>query len=91
LVEREKIAAPPGARPRSVLNPMNPSRKLNKLSRTPATAAQKATYEDQLQNKNDAAGRRSDRRKGLYDLGEVSGDRAEVVPTLVPEASSDVS
>jgi hypothetical protein len=29
--------------------------RLNKLSRTPATAAQKATYEDQLENKHDAA------------------------------------
>jgi hypothetical protein len=29
--------------------------KLDKLSRTPATAAQKATYEDQLENKHDAA------------------------------------
>jgi hypothetical protein len=29
--------------------------KLNGLSRTPATAAQKATYEDQLENKHDAA------------------------------------
>jgi len=28
---------------------------LNKLSQTPATAAKKATYEDQLQNKHDAA------------------------------------
>jgi hypothetical protein len=29
--------------------------KLNQLSRTPATAAKKATYDDQLQNKHDAA------------------------------------
>src|ERR1700710_1546598 len=29
--------------------------KLNQMSRTPATAAKKATYEDQLQNKHDAA------------------------------------
>lgn len=33
--------------------------KLNQMSRTPATAAKKATYEDQLQNKHDAA---SDKR-----------------------------
>jgi hypothetical protein len=41
--------------------------KLNKLSHTPATAAQKATYEDQLQNKHDAA---TDKATALLDRGK---------------------
>jgi hypothetical protein len=41
--------------------------KLNQLSRTPATAAQKATYEDQLQNKHDAA---ANKAAALLDRGK---------------------
>jgi hypothetical protein len=46
--------------------------KLNKLSHTPATAAQKATYEDQLQNKHDAtAGKAS----ALLERGKKAAQR----------------
>jgi hypothetical protein len=41
--------------------------KLNQMSRTPATAAKKATYEDQLQNKHDAA---ADKAAALLDRGK---------------------
>jgi hypothetical protein len=41
--------------------------KLNQMSRTPATAAKKATYEDQLQNKHDAA---ADKASALLDRGK---------------------
>jgi hypothetical protein len=41
--------------------------KLGKLSDTPATTAQKATYEDQLQNKHDAA---VDKATALLDRGK---------------------
>jgi hypothetical protein len=41
--------------------------KLNKLSHTPATAAQKATYEDQLQNKHDAT---ADKATALLERGK---------------------
>jgi hypothetical protein len=108
----EKIPAPRGACPRSVLIQMNSSRrvrrlvpviaaallavvllvpaakaadipplittsqykalvsyveKLDQLSHTPATAAQKATYEDQLQNKHDAA---ANKASALLDRGK---------------------
>jgi hypothetical protein len=46
--------------------------KLNQLSRTPATAAQKATYEDQLQNKRDAA---ADKATALLDRGRKAAQR----------------
>jgi hypothetical protein len=41
--------------------------KLNQMSRTPATAAKKANYEDQLQNKHDAA---ADKASALLDRGK---------------------
>ncbi len=41
--------------------------KLDGLSHTPATAAQKATYEDQLENKHDAA---ADKASALFDRGK---------------------
>jgi hypothetical protein len=46
--------------------------KLNQLSRTPATAAKKATYEDQLQNKRDAA---ADKATALLDRGRKAAQR----------------
>jgi hypothetical protein len=46
--------------------------KLNQLSHTPATAAQKATYEDQLQNKHDAT---ADKATALLDRGKKAAQR----------------
>jgi hypothetical protein len=46
--------------------------KLNQTSRTPATAAKKATYEDQLQNKHDAA---ADKSTALLDRGKKAAQR----------------
>lgn len=46
--------------------------KLNQTSRTPATAAKKATYEDQLQNKHDAA---ADKASALLDRGKKAAQR----------------
>jgi hypothetical protein len=46
--------------------------KLDKLSRTPATAAQKATYGDQLQNKHDAA---VGKASALLDRGKKAAQR----------------
>jgi hypothetical protein len=46
--------------------------KLNQMSRTPATAAKKATYEDQLQNKHDAA---VDKATALLDRGKKAAQR----------------
>jgi hypothetical protein len=46
--------------------------KLNKLSHAPATAAQKATYEDQLQNKHDAT---ADKATALLDRGKKAARR----------------
>jgi hypothetical protein len=108
----EKSPAPPGARPRSVLIPMNPSRKVRRLipavavallavallapaakaadvpslittaqykslvgfvekleglSRTPATTAKKAGYENQLDNKHDATVNKS---TALFNRGK---------------------
>jgi hypothetical protein len=45
---------------------------LNQVSRTPATAAKKATYEDQLQNKHDAA---ADKATALLDRGKKTAQR----------------
>lgn len=41
--------------------------KLNKLSHTPATAAKKASYEDQLENKHDAT---ADKATALFERGK---------------------
>jgi hypothetical protein len=46
--------------------------KLNLVSRTPATAAKKATYEDQLQNKHDAA---ADKATALLNSGKKAAQR----------------
>jgi hypothetical protein len=46
--------------------------KLNGLSRTPATAAQKASYEDQLENKHDAA---ADKATALLERGKKAAQR----------------
>jgi hypothetical protein len=46
--------------------------KLNGLSRTPATAAQKATYEDQLENKHDAA---AGKATALLERGKKAAQR----------------
>jgi hypothetical protein len=46
--------------------------KLNQISRTSATAAQKATYEDQLQNKHDAA---VGKATALLDRGKKAAQR----------------
>jgi hypothetical protein len=46
--------------------------KLNGLSRTPATAAQKAGYEDQLENKHDAA---ADKAAALLERGKKAAAR----------------
>jgi hypothetical protein len=45
---------------------------LNQVSRTPATAAKKATYEDQLQNKHDAT---VDKATALLDRGKKAAQR----------------
>jgi hypothetical protein len=45
---------------------------LNQVSRTPATAAKKATYEDQLQNKHDAA---ANKATALLDRGKKAAQR----------------
>lgn len=46
--------------------------KLDGLSRTPATAAQKTGYEDQLENKHDAA---VDKATALFDRGKKAAQR----------------
>jgi hypothetical protein len=46
--------------------------KLGKLSNTPATAAQKANYEDQLENKHDAT---VDKATGLFNRGKAAAQR----------------
>lgn len=46
--------------------------KLNGLAHTPATAAQKASYEDQLENKHDAA---VDKATALLDRGKKAAQR----------------
>jgi hypothetical protein len=46
--------------------------KLNGLSRTPATAARKATYEDQLENKHDAT---ADKASALLERGKKAAQR----------------
>jgi hypothetical protein len=43
--------------------------KLNKLSHTPATAAKKASYEDQLENKHDAT---ADKATALFNRGKMA-------------------
>lgn len=114
---QSKPPAPPGARPRSVLIPMNPSgklrrltlvvagalfavallspfakaaevpplvtttqykaldgfvEKLEKLSDTPATAARKTAYEDQLENRHGAA---VDKSTALFNRGKNAAQR----------------
>jgi uncharacterized protein YdcH (DUF465 family) len=46
--------------------------KLNGLAHTPATAAQKASYEDQLENKHDAT---ADKATALFDRGKKAAQR----------------
>ncbi len=46
--------------------------KLNQLSHTPATAAQKASYEDQLENKHDAT---ANKATALFERGKKAAQR----------------